>query len=150
MRLSTRSRYGARLVLDMALHGAKGFLRLGEMAERLDVSVKYLEKLMRELQMAGYVTSKRGPAGGHGLTREPADISVGEVVRVLEGERALARCVESDGYCEHRGNCLMNWVWEEGSRAMFDRLDTITFADLVREAQRRRLSCDFSSKRTGA
>lgn len=132
-------------MLDLALREGQGFQRMGDMAQRLAVSVKYLEKLLRDLQASGYVISRRGPNGGHGLGKNPADITVGDVVRILEGEGALARCVEVNDYCEHRTNCLMNWVWEEASQAMFARLDKITFADLAKEAELRQLTCDFST-----
>lgn len=147
MRLSTRSRYGARMVLDMALYGDGGLLRLSDIAERLDVSVKYLEKIVRELQKADYVYSKRGPMGGHGLARSPADISVGEVVRLLEGDHALTLCAQEGSECDHMGDCLMRSIWTEASEAMFAKLDSISFADLAREAKARHLSCDFSAKR---
>ena len=144
MRLSTRSRYGARMVLDLALNANDGLIRLSDMADRLAVSVKYLEKLVRELQKAGLVVSKRGPAGGHELAKEPDEITVGEVVRLLEGEVALTRCVEGREECEYEASCLMHWVWTEASGAMFAKLDALTFGDLAREAKQKRLNCDFS------
>ncbi|EGJ49890.1 Rrf2 family transcriptional regulator [Desulfocurvibacter africanus] len=147
MRLSTRSRYGARMVLDMALYGNAGLVRLSDLAVRLDVSVKYLEKLVRELQKAGYVYSKRGPTGGHGLARDVAEISVGEVVRLLEGDHALTMCAQEDQICRHVDDCIMRKVWTDASEAMFAALDAVTFADLVREAKDKQFSCDFSIKK---
>lgn len=144
MRLSTRSRYGSRMLLDFVLHGGNGPIRLAETANRLNVSVKYLEKLVRELQRAGYVASKRGPAGGHVVVKPPEEIRVGEVVRVLEGEEALTRCVQNADYCSFEPVCLMHWVWKEASKAMFDRLDSISFADLRDRADEQDLDGDFS------
>jgi len=144
MRLSTRSRYGARMVLDMSLYGQNGLVRLADMATRLDVSVKYLEKLVRELQKAGYVYSKRGPTGGHGLARDAAEISVGEVVRLLEGDHALTLCAEEDKSCGRVGSCLMHEVWSKASESMFETLDAISFGELTSQAKKKQLSCDFS------
>lgn len=144
MRLSTRSRYGTRMLLDLVLYGNDGPVRLAETANRLSVSVKYLEKLVRELQRAGYVASKRGPAGGHVVVKPAAEISVGEVVRVLEGEEALTRCVQVNESCPFESACPMHWVWGEASQAMFEKLDSISFSDLMEKAHREQLDCDFS------
>lgn len=146
MRLSTRSRYGARMVLDLTLYGDDRLVRLSDMAERLNVSVKYLEKLVRELQKAGYVHSKRGPTGGHALARDAAEISVGEVVRLLEGDHALTLCAEDGASCVNKDGCLMHAIWTEASEAMFAKLDAISFAHLASQARHRQMSCDFSVK----
>lgn len=151
MRLSTRSRYGARLVLDLALNSSGELLRLSDIAARLDVSVKYLEKLVRELQNAGFVVSKRGPTGGHTLTKPLKSITVGEVVRLLEGETALTICAadgcSTDGHtCSNEHKCVMRAVWLEASKAMFAALDNITFQDLVSESKKHQWTMDFSCK----
>ena len=82
MKLSTRSRYGTRMILEMARHYNKGPLQLGEIAKRQDISLKYLEQIIRPLKKAEYISSVRGPKGGHMLTRAPENITVGEVVAV--------------------------------------------------------------------
>jgi Rrf2 family protein len=125
MKLTTRSRYGTRMVLDIAQHADEGPVRIGDIAKRQKVSVKYLEKLIRELRDAGLVTSRRGPKGGHVLGRAAEDISVGEVVRVLEGNRHLVYCVSD--------HCLTRKLWHIASEAMFEKLDSISFADLVND-----------------
>jgi Rrf2 family protein len=133
MKLTTRSRYGTRMVLDIAQHADEGPVRIGDIAKRQKVSVKYLEKLIRELRDAGLVTSRRGPKGGHVLGRAAEDISVGEVVRVLEGNRHLVYCVRGKEKCERSDHCLTRKLWHIASEAMFEKLDSISFADLVND-----------------
>ena len=132
MRLTTRSRYGTRMVLDIALHGSEAPVRIGDIAKRQDISVKYLEKLIRELRDAGYIRSRRGPKGGHMLTRSPEEISVGEIVQVLEGEPGLVGCVSGEP-CERSSECLTRCLWQDASEAMYAKLNSITFADLVHD-----------------
>ncbi len=130
MKLTTRSRYGTRLVLDIAQNGEHGPVRMADIARRQNISVKYLEKLVRELRDAGYIISRRGPKGGHILKRKPADISVGEIVQVLEGEPSLVDCVDGKA-CERSSECLTRCIWQDASEAMFAKLNSITFEDLV-------------------
>lgn len=135
MRLTTKSRYGTRMILDLALHAEDGPVPLGDIAHRQNISLKYLEKLIPKLKEAGIITSQRGPFGGHMLAREPREITVGEIVRVLEEKTAITDCAERSeklcGFCNRAGDCLSRWVWIEASRAMFDRLDQITIASLI-------------------
>lgn len=132
MRLLTNSRYGTRMMLDIAQHSRQGPVLMRDVARRLDVSQKYLEKISRSLKEAGLLVSQRGPNGGHRLGRSPDDISVGDVVRVLEGGAEMAGCGRDEEHCTHAPGCLTRMVWKECSRAMFDRLDAITFGELLR------------------
>ena len=131
MKLTTRSRYGTRMILDMALNGQDGPVRIKEIAARQGVSVKYLEKLVRELKQAGFVRSRRGPRGGHELDKPLESISVGDIVRTLEGDLSLVECDGDGGPCPRRTDCLTRGVWIEAARAMHEKLDSITLADLV-------------------
>lgn len=132
MKLTTRSRYGTRMILDMALNDRNGPVRIKDIAARQGVSVKYLEKLVRELKQAGFVRSRRGPRGGHELARPLEEISVGAIVRALEGEFTLVECDGEDGLpCPRQADCPTREVWAEASRAMHEKLDAISLADLV-------------------
>lgn len=133
MKLTTRSRYGTRMILDMAQHGQNGPVRIKDIAARQGVSVKYLEKLVRELKAAGFVKSRRGPRGGHELAMPLEAISVGAIVRVLEGDLSLVDCDGQDGACARREACLTRRIWVEAAQALHAHLDAITLADLVRE-----------------
>ncbi len=121
------------MMLDIALHAQDGPVRIKDVAERQGLSVKYLEKLIRVLKDAGFIASKRGPKGGHTLAVPPERISVGAVVRRLEGDGKLVECNTSDASCANEPLCLARRVWHEAAKAMFERLDTISFADLVEE-----------------
>ena len=131
MKLTTRSRYGTRMILDMAMHGQNGPVRIKDIAARQGVSVKYLEKLVRDLKEAGFVRSRRGPRGGHELDKPLDAISVGDIVRALEGDLSLVECGDEAGPCPRQADCLTRGVWMEAARAMHEKLDSITLADLV-------------------
>ncbi|UCF91136.1 MAG: Rrf2 family transcriptional regulator [Desulfobacterales bacterium] len=131
MRLSTKSRYGTRLMLDMARHYNQGAIQLGEIAKRQDISLKYLEQIIRPLKKADYVKSFRGAKGGHMLTRPPSEITVGEIVALLEGGASFTPCSENPDTCDRVDFCLTRYLWLEASKAMFEKLDTVTFADLL-------------------
>ncbi len=131
MKLSTRSRYGTRLILDMAQHYGQGPIQLGEIANRQNISLKYLEQIIRPLKRAGYVKSFRGAKGGHMLNRPPADITVGEIVTLLEGGNSLIACDQNPQTCERVTSCLTRHLWQEAARAVFEKLSTISFADLL-------------------
>lgn len=131
MKLSTRSRYGTRMILDMAQHHNKGPIQLGDIAKRQNVSLKYLEQIIRPLKRANYVKSFRGSKGGHMLNKPPEEITVGEVVALLEGGARLTNCSANPETCERVDSCLTRYLWIEASKAMFEKLSNITFADLM-------------------
>lgn len=131
MKLSTRSRYGTRLILDMAQHHGKDPIQLGEIARRQNISLKYLEQIIRPLKRANYIKSFRGSKGGHMLNKPPQEISVGEIVALLEGGSFLTACSNNPKTCARSEKCLTRYLWIEASQAMFDQLNKITFADLL-------------------
>jgi Rrf2 family protein len=131
MKLSTRSRYGTRLILDMAQHQGKSPIQLGEIARRQNISLKYLEQIIRPLKRADYIKSFRGAKGGHVLNKPPEQITVGEVVALLEGGSFLTSCSKNSNVCDRTDRCPTRFIWIEASRAFFERLGQITFADLL-------------------
>ena len=135
MRLTTKSRYGTRLMLDLAVNAQEAPVPLSDVSRRQNISLKYLEQLVRKLRSAGLVESHRGPYGGHMLAKTPAEIKVGDIVRALEKTTAITDCAERPdklcGVCNRAGDCLSRWVWIEASKAMFKRLDEITIGGLV-------------------
>ena len=131
MKLSTRSRYGTRLMLDMAEHYHDGPIRLMTIAQRQDISVKYLEQIIIPLKKAEYIKSVRGPKGGHKLTRSPEEITIGEIVAVLEDGVSLVECSDNGDSCKRSSFCPTRHIWLEASRAMFERLNSLTLADLL-------------------
>lgn len=137
MHLTTKSRYGTRLILDLAIYGRNGPVRLSETAKRQGISQKYLEKLIRSLRKAGLVESVRGPYGGYRLAKPPEGISVGDIVRVMEGGTAITDCtLENEsvcGICSRAGACRLRHVWMETSKAMFDVLDKFLIGELAQK-----------------
>jgi Rrf2 family transcriptional regulator, iron-sulfur cluster assembly transcription factor len=135
MKLSTKSRYGTRLMLDMAQHYNEGPIHLANVAKRQGISVKYLEQIIIPLKKANYIQSVRGPKGGHTLAKPPEEITVGEIVAVLEESTSFAECSDNDGFCERSSTCLTRHLWKEAAQAMFDRLHAITLADVMNGAK---------------
>ena len=135
MKLSTRSRYGTRLMLDMAQHYNQGPIQLGDIAKRQDISVKYLEQILIPLKKARFVDSVRGPKGGHVLAKPPEEITVGEIVALLEDGDSLVECTEHAEICRRSDTCPTRLIWQEASQAMFDKLKSVTLADLVETAR---------------
>ena len=132
MKLSTRSRYGTRMMLDLAQHYGESPVQIGEIARRQDISVKYLEQLIIPLKKANYIKSVRGPKGGHVLAKPPEEITVGEIVELLEGGINLADCIENPDTCERSETCLTRGIWETATKAMSHELNSITLSDIVK------------------
>jgi Rrf2 family protein len=118
-------------MLDMAQHYGQGPIHLGDISLRQKISIKYLEQIIRPLKQAGFINSTRGPKGGHTLTKPPREISVGEVVSLLEGGARLIACVENPESCDRVDECLTRHLWIDAAQAMYDYLNGITFADLL-------------------
>lgn len=131
MKLSTRSRYGARILVDLARHKDQGPVQIGEISKRQDISVKYLEQLIRPLKQANLVTSVRGPKGGHLLAENPENISLGQVVRLFEGQTELVECVSFPNKCPMSDDCQVRLAWRDATEVLYDKLDATTISDLM-------------------
>jgi Rrf2 family protein len=123
------------MVLDIAIHGNEMPVSVSEISKRQNISQKYLEKLIRKLKQGNIIQSHRGPFGGHMLAKPASEITIGDLVRLLEDTTALTDCAETDnkicGECNQAGECITQWVWIEASKAMFERLDDITIESLL-------------------
>ena len=135
MKLSTRGRYGTRMMLDLAQHQDKGPVQIGDIAKRQDISVKYLEQLIIPLKKANFIKSVRGPRGGHMLAVSPEKITVGEIVRILEGGIDLTDCIGNPDLCDRSENCVTRDIWADATGAMFDKLNAITLAKMIEMAE---------------
>lgn len=135
MRITTKSRYATRMVLDIALHGQEGPVPISDIAQRQGISEKYLEKLINELKKAGLITSRRGVGGGHSLARPASRITAGDIVRALEKTETLAPCSDC-GECTAAGQCMTRGIWIEAAQAMMDKLDSVSIQDLLNDARR--------------
>lgn len=131
MKLSTRSRYGLRAVLELAVEYGKKPLQIRMIAERQDISNKYLEQLMAILRASGLVRSMRGPKGGYILAKPPAEIKLSEVFTTLEGPMIPVDCLQHPEYCVRCTDCVTRQIWAEIQGAMMKVLDSTTLQDLV-------------------
>ncbi len=133
MKLSTRSRYGTRLMIDLAQNSDKGPIRIHDIAKRQDISVKSLEQLIIPLKKANYIKSIRGPKGGHMLARPKGKITVGGIVRVLEPDSELVPCLEKPETCQKSSDCVSRNIWSRATRAVYDILDSVKLSELSEE-----------------
>lgn len=131
MKISTRGRYALRLMLGIALHGAGTPVSLRDVAKQEDISDKYLEQIVTPLNRAGLVKSVRGAGGGYLLTRPAEEYTVGEILRVLEGDLVPVACADAPGECARSAYCVTQEVWVQVAAAVSGVVDHITLADLV-------------------
>lgn len=132
MKLSTRSRYGTRMMVDLAQHYNHGPVQIRDIARRQDISVKYLEQLIIPLKKAGFIDSVRGPKGGHLLSKPPAAITASDIVRVLEKDKELVQCIEHPEVCDRTEICPTRNLWKRATQAFYDQLNGVTLAELVK------------------
>ena len=133
MKISTKGRYALRLMLDIALHSSGAAVPLRDVAQRQEISDKYLEQIVTQLSRAGLVRSVRGAGGGYLLTREPSEYTVGEILRTLEGNLAPVSCADSDDVCRcsRADRCVTVEIWRDIQAAVSGVVDHLTLADLV-------------------
>ena len=136
MKLSTRSRYGMRAMLELALFYGKGPLQIKIIAERQGISNKYLEQLMAMLKATDLVGSVRGPRGGYVLSKAPNQIRLREVFVALEGPLTTSECLEHPDYCPRCTDCVTRQVWAQVHEAVMGVLDSMTLQDLVDRAKK--------------
>jgi Rrf2 family protein len=131
MKLSTKGRYGTRLLLDLALHQHEEPVLLRDIALRQDISLHYLEHLVTPLVAGGIVRTTRGPKGGISLVKPPEQVKLSDVIQLLEGSMAPAECVNDPTVCNRSGICVTRDVWDELKRTTDGILESITIQNLV-------------------
>lgn len=134
MKISTQGRYGLRALVDLAVHEGSGAIPLREISQREKISERYLEQLFAKLRKAGIVDSVRGAHGGYQLNRDPAELTVGDVMRVLEGDLVPAECTKEDSDCEFINVCVTNEVWLEIKEKIEEIVESKTLKDLKERA----------------
>ncbi len=134
MKMSTRGRYGTRAMLDIALNYEKGPVSLKDMAQRQEISVKYLEQLIPPLKAVGLIRSIRGAGGGYTLTRHPSKINLLEIMQSLE-RTSPVDCLDSPDVCSRINKCATYDVWKEIQESTNNILRSLTLADMM-ERQR--------------
>lgn len=138
MKISTKGRYGLRAVLDLAMHSENEAVALSSIAERQHISVSYLEQLVAKLRKAGIVNSIRGAQGGYVLAKPANEISVGDILRALEGDLHPVDCsqVGGDGTnCQGADLCVSKFVWKRISDSISQAVDTLMLSELAEEGK---------------
>ncbi len=131
MKISTKSRYGTRAMMDIALHGDTGPSMLKDIAERQDISPKYLDHILSSLRKAGLVKNIRGKGGGYTLTRPAYDINMKDIIMAVEGSLAPVECVDNPDLCNRVRMCSTRDVWAKMKEAMEDVLAATTLQNLI-------------------
>lgn len=132
MKISTKGRYALRLMLDLASHNTGEMVRIKEIAERQNISEKYLEQIITILKRADYVKSFRGAQGGYRLARDPGEYTVGMILRLTEGNMAPVACLEDEvNSCARSASCATLKLWMMLNEAVKGVIDHVTLQDLL-------------------
>ena len=136
MKISTKGRYALRMLLDLAEHRQCGYIALKDIAERQNISKKYLEQIIPMFNNSGILKTSRGAQGGYHLAKSPEQITVGMILRATEGDLAPAECVSVDGHaCTRSGVCPSHAVFSKVYSAINSVIDGVTLCDLIPEGE---------------
>ena len=134
MMVSTRGRYALRVIVDLAENAGDGHVPMREVAERQGLSLKYLERILPLLVSEHLVEGIHGKGGGYRLSKDPSKISVGEVLRITEGDIAPVACLENNAVkCEHINDCRTLPIWKGLNDRINEYLDSVSIADLMKD-----------------
>lgn len=137
MMVSTKGRYALRVIIDLAQHAEDGYISLKEISDRQEISMKYLESIVSVLNKAGLLRSQRGKDGGYELTKAPAEYTVGEIIRSMEGNLTPVSCLDCEEVtCERADSCLTLPMWQQLDGLINGYLDSITVEDLLKAGDR--------------
>ncbi len=132
MKISTKGRYALRMLIDLAEHGNSDFISLKEIAERQNISKKYLEQIVPILNKSNILQTNRGFQGGYKLAQAPSKYTVGMILRATEGSLAPVACLEQNPIqCERSSECATLYVWQGLNKVINDYLDSITLQDIL-------------------
>lgn len=132
MKISTKGRYAVRVMLDLALNNNGECIKVKEIAARQGISEKYLEQIIAVLNKAGYVKSVRGAQGGYRIAKDPADYTVGMILRLTEGSLAPVACLDDEvNSCTRQDTCATLRLWKMVNDSVSSVVDKVTLADLV-------------------
>ncbi len=135
MKISTKSRYGTRAVLEIALNRNKENLTRKQISRNQDIPSAYLENILISLKTKGIIRTIRGPKGGYELAKDPKDITIFQIVDILEGSTELVPCLENSNVCARNSICVTRGVWSKLQKVQEDLLSTITIKDLVEDTK---------------
>lgn len=143
MKISTKGRYALRMMIDLAEHQNCGFIALKDIADRQNISKKYLEQIIPIFNKSDILKTTRGSQGGYMLSKSPDKYTVGEILRLTEGSLAPVDCLNQDPIeCERSGECATLPIWQGLNRVINEYLDSITLQDIL-DQQRERYMNDY-------
>jgi Rrf2 family protein len=125
------------MMVDLARNYERGPVQMKDISKRQNISAKYLEQLIIPLKRAKFITSVRGPKGGHMLSRSPGKITVGDIVRVLEGQSCLVNCLDDPASCDMSSSCASRNIWAMATQAVYEKLNSVTLLDMARDSKNR-------------
>lgn len=131
MKLSTKSRYGARIMADLAFYANERPVQVSEISKRQSITVKYVEQLLRPLKKAGYISSVRGAKGGYVISKNPKEITLAQIVRLFESQKDIIECINQPKTCDMSVECQIRMAWELVNKAFYQSLESITIDDIV-------------------
>jgi len=131
LRLSTKGQYGVRAMYEVAKAGSVGPVTIKEISEKQDVSVAYLEQILNKLRKAGIIQSVKGPGGGYMLARDPEKISIGQILKELEGPVAITSCLDPSEGCVRVDSCVTHLLWKSLGDNIERFLDSMSLQDLL-------------------
>ena len=138
MKISTKGRYALRLMYDLAMHHTGEWIALKDISRRQGISVKYLEQIVRQLSVCGYLKSLRGPHGGNQLAKDPREYTIYEILQITEGSLHPVACMDDKmNQCERYHLCPTIEVWEGLGKVVQEYLSGITLEDIVERAKRK-------------
>lgn len=136
MMISTRGRYSLRVMIDLAEHFGEGFIPMKEIADRQGISLKYLERFVPALSKSGFIEGVQGKGGGYRLTKKPEEYTIGEILRVVEGNLAPVSCLECGAEpCPREKECRTILMWKNLQKVINEYFDGITLKDLMRSSE---------------
>lgn len=148
IKLSTKGRYGTRLMQNLAQNYNNGneAVILKSISDSEEISIRYLEQIVIPLKISRLVKSIRGAGGGYTLARRPSEIKVSEILHALEGSCCLVDCVEDPDYCDRIPICASYDIWKEASNRLKDYFDSITLQDLIKLSDKKNSKAKAKSK----
>jgi len=133
MKLTYKGDYALKIILDLSLNYGKALSQIKDISKRQDIPKKFLEQIVLLLKSAKYINTIRGPKGGISLAKAPSEITLGEIVRLIEGPTSPIACVSTTGYsqCDFEKKCVFKHVWQDIKERTNEVLDHTTFEDMV-------------------
>jgi Rrf2 family cysteine metabolism transcriptional repressor len=145
--VSQKCQYALRALFELALRYPQDVVTtVAEISEKQDIPPRFLEQILSKLRTGGYIESRRGNQGGYIMTVSPSSISVGEIIRFIEGSDESVDCLKkgASSHCPFRGECVFKELWERAKSSMADIFDATTFKDLVDKQSRCDRQIDYT------